>query len=111
MAGPATTPEPSFVVSLPTIFDTATLDNRLSGARCHAGLRQEDVARLLGVHRSAIRDWETARHRPRRHAIEEIERVIRAARSERAIARSKPHAVGHNGRSGAQAQNAARGRT
>ncbi len=74
-------PSPSFSLSLLPSFDASTFEGRLKNARIQAGLRQEDVARLLGVHPSTVSDWECGRHRPQRQTVEAIERVIHGAAS------------------------------
>lgn len=58
--------------------DTTTLGGRLKRARLEAGLRQQDVADLLGVHVQCISNWENGRSRPRRTNVDEIEAVIAA---------------------------------
>ncbi|GEM_PF-3442444 len=70
-------------------LDTTTLGGRLKKARLEAGLRQQDVARSLGVHLQCISNWENGRSRPRRLSIEEIEGAIATHRPEKAYAPSR----------------------
>jgi DNA-binding transcriptional regulator YiaG len=69
-----------FTVSVLPDLDTTTLGGRLKKARLEAGLHQQDVAGLLGVHVKCISNWENGRARPRWLSIEEIESASHAAR-------------------------------
>lgn len=68
-----------FTMSVLPEVDTTTLGGRLKKARLEAGLWQQDVADLLGVHVQSVSNWENGRSRPRRLSIEEIEQAIGAA--------------------------------
>lgn len=63
-------------------LDTTTLGGSLRKARLEAGLRQQDVARILGVHLKCISNWENGRSRPRWLSIEDTESAIATHRSE-----------------------------
>ena len=49
-------------------------------ARKLAGMSQTQVARLVGVPRSYISDWETGKHEPRRGSWERLETVLEQPR-------------------------------
>ncbi len=72
-----------FTLSVPPDLDTTTLGGRLKKARLEAGLGQQGVADLLGVHIQCISNWENGRSRPRRLTIEEIEAAVAAAQDAR----------------------------
>ena len=61
---------------VPPEVDTTTLVGRLRKARLEAGLRQQDVAELLGVNVQCVSNWENGRSRPRWVGAEDIERVL-----------------------------------
>ena len=72
-----------FTISVLPAVDTTTLGGRLRKARLEAGLRQQDLAGLLGVHVQCISNWENGRSRPRRLGIEEIEAATASSQNSR----------------------------
>jgi transcriptional regulator with XRE-family HTH domain len=50
--------------------------NNFKLARLQKGLRQVDLAELVGVSESAVTKWETNRTRPRPEYIEKIEKAL-----------------------------------
>lgn len=50
-------------------------DNPFVIYRIRAGLRQEDVAAMLGINRAAITNWETGRALPRAQLLPALARI------------------------------------
>ena len=67
------------VASLLPECDELTLGDRLRKWRLEAGLRQRDVARMLGVDAASVRNWELGRCRPRGQAVQSITGVTAGA--------------------------------
>ena len=56
--------------------ETATLGDRITGAREAAGLTQEQLARRLGVRASTVRAWEEDRSEPRANSLSTLAGVL-----------------------------------